>query len=314
MQKMDQWKPQDLSKTASAAADSAPQPVTVTSNRFHNNSNQQIVRERVHEDPSAARKVQKADREKLRRGRLNDQFHELGNTLDPDRPRNDKATILNETIQMIKDLSAQVNRLKMEHKALSEESRELMQEKNELREEKASLKSDIENLNTQYQQRVRTMFPWTSIDHSVVMSSPYSYPVPIPIPSAPISIHPSLQPFPIFGNQYVPFSAPANPPVEYASTSSHVSTQIESGSKSPGHRRPGDAKRCSESHEVATELELKMPGSSADQSCTSGGRKGKHSVMEDRVVIDESASSRYSPSQGLQDSSSSVGDIPKPDN
>ena len=32
-------------------------------------------------DPVAARKVQKADREKLRRDRLNEQFLELGNTL-----------------------------------------------------------------------------------------------------------------------------------------------------------------------------------------------------------------------------------------
>lgn len=32
-------------------------------------------------DPVAARKVQKADREKLRRDRLNEVFIELGNTL-----------------------------------------------------------------------------------------------------------------------------------------------------------------------------------------------------------------------------------------
>ena len=32
-------------------------------------------------DPVAARKVQKADREKLRRDRLNEQFQELGNAL-----------------------------------------------------------------------------------------------------------------------------------------------------------------------------------------------------------------------------------------
>jgi len=33
------------------------------------------------EDPSASRKVLKADREKLRRDRLNEHFQELGNTL-----------------------------------------------------------------------------------------------------------------------------------------------------------------------------------------------------------------------------------------
>ncbi|XP_027361003.1 transcription factor bHLH121-like isoform X2 [Abrus precatorius] len=299
--KMDQWKPQD------SASDSASQHVTVNPNRFRNS---QLSRERERgeggegEDPSAARKVQKADREKLRRDRLNEHFQELGNTLDPDRPKNDKATILTETVQMLKDLTAEVNRLKKEHKALSEESRE-------------------------YEQRVRIMFPWTAIDHSVVMSSPYSYPVPIPISPGPISIHPALQPFPFFGNQnpghvpnpcsmYVPYPTPTNPlgeipPAQYASTS--VSNQKESPSKSPIYRRPIDAERCSTSHDVATELELKMPGSSStQQDCSSGERKGKHSVMKDKIITDGSASSQYSSSQGLQDSSNSVGDNPKTDN
>ncbi|XP_020232661.1 transcription factor bHLH121 [Cajanus cajan] len=301
------------------------------SSKPSSNSNQ-VLREREggKEDPSAARKVLKADREKLRRDRLNEHFQDLANTLDPDRPKNDKATILTETIQMLKDLTAEVNKLKTGHKALSEESRELMQEKNELREEMTSIKSDIDNLNAQYQQRVRIMFPWAAIDHSVVISQPYSYPVPIPIPPAPISIHPSLQPFPFFGNQnpgpmanpcpmYVPYSTPTNPPVELPSalcaSTSHVSNHKESRSKSPAHGRPGDAERCSESHDVATELELKMPGSSStQQDCISGGRKGKHSVMKNRTILGGSASSQYSSSQGLQDSSNSVGDIPKTDN
>jgi len=153
---------------------------------------------------------------------------------------------------------------------------QLIQEKNELREEKASLKSDIENLNSQYQQRVRVMPPWTAIDHSVVMSNPYTYPVPMPMP-----IHPPMQPFPYFGNQnpghipslssmYIPFSAPAIPPIEMPSaqypSTSHVFSRKESRSKSPVHRiRPSDAERCSVSPDVATELELKMPGSSTEQ-------------------------------------------------
>ena len=44
---------------------------------------------------------------------------------DPDRPKNDKATILGDTVQMLKDLTAQVNRLKSEYNSLSEESREV---------------------------------------------------------------------------------------------------------------------------------------------------------------------------------------------
>ncbi|CAJ1932684.1 unnamed protein product [Sphenostylis stenocarpa] len=363
---MDHPNPPHSSKSIHTS-DSPHHRATPTSNRFLSS---QLLREREgkgegeKEDPSSTRKVLKADREKLRRDRLNEHFQELGNALgegrnsvndvgccnsscsngseddgsrdsgccdgvgdggDPDRPKNDKATILTETVQMLKDLTAEVNRLKTEHKALSEESNELMQEKNELREEKSSLKSDIENLNAQYQQRVRIMFPsWTAIDHSVVISPPYSYPLPIPIPPAPISIHPSLQPFPFFGNQnpghipnpcsmYVPYSTPPNAPLEppsalYASTS-HASNQKESCCKSSGDRRPSsDADRCSESHDVATELELKMPGSSStQQDCTSGERKGKHSVIKNRTIIGGSASSQYSSSQGLQDSSNSVG-------
>ncbi|KAI4327733.1 hypothetical protein L6164_020159 [Bauhinia variegata] len=330
---MDQWKPEDLAK-AVPVVDLAPctslQPHPVSSGRLQNSHPDVRQRPEVEaQDPIAARKVQKADREKLRRDRLNEHFLELGNALDPDRPKNDKATILTDTIQVLKDLNGEVNRLKTEHAALSEESRELMQEKNELREEKACLKSDIDNLNAQYQQRVRIMFPWTAIDHSVGMAPPYSYPVPIAIPPGPISIHPSLQPFPFFGNQnpgpipnpcstYVPFSAPVNPPVEqpsaqYASTS-HISSKQESRSKSPDHKRPSNAERCSESPDVATELELKMPGSSAHRDSSSGGKKGKHSHRKERNITDRSASSRYSSSQGFQDSSNSVGDTPKPDN
>lgn len=320
---MNQWNPLPPQNSSNTPPDSLPPPFANPSNRKH------TVRERSEVeggDATAARKVQKADREKIRRDRLNDHFQDLGNALDPDRPRNDKATILTETIQVLKDITAEVDRLKTEHKSLSEESHELIQEKNELREEKASLKSDIENLNSQYQQRVRVMPPWTAIDHSIVMSNPYPYPVPIPIPHGPVSMHPPLQPFPFFGNQnpghvpslcsmYIPFSTPANPPIEmpsaqYASTS-HVSSRKESRSKSPCHRKPSDAERCSVSPDVATELELKMPGSSTQQDCSSGGRKRKHSVMSDRIIIDGSASSRYSASQGLQDSSNSVGDTPK---
>jgi len=44
---------------------------------------------------------------------------------DPDRPKNDKATILADTIQMLKDLTTQVDKLKTEFTSLSEESREV---------------------------------------------------------------------------------------------------------------------------------------------------------------------------------------------
>ncbi|EXC35353.1 hypothetical protein L484_026678 [Morus notabilis] len=317
---MERWQSDDFSP-ASASSPSHP-----NSTRSNSDSRQ---RTDVEGDPIAARKVQKADREKLRRDRLNEHFLELGNALDPDRPKNDKATILTDSIQMLKELTAQVDKLKAEYTALSEESRELTQEKNELREEKASLKSDIENLNAQYQQRVRVMFPWTAIDpSSVVMGPPYTYPMPVPIPPGPIPFHPSSQPFSFFGGQnpgpipnpcpaFVPYPTPANPanPAVEQPASQYASTSHISGKqdlKSKDQQRGSSVERCDGSNDVATDLELKMPGSSAQQdSSSSGGRKGKQSQREERTTTDGSLSSRYS-SQVHQDSSSnSVSDVPK---
>ncbi|PSS00477.1 Transcription factor bHLH121 like [Actinidia chinensis var. chinensis] len=270
-------------------------------------------------DPMAARKFQKADREKLRRDRLNEQFLELGNALDPDRPKNDKATILTDTIQVLKDLTAEVNRLKAECTSLSEESRELTQEKNELREEKASLKSDIDNLNLQYQQRVRAVFPWAAIDPSVVMTTtPYSYPVPL---ISPIPMHPTLQPFPFFGNHnpgaihnpcstYIPYPAPAS------HQSDQQSHQCASTSRIPSKPDPKNKKldrcmgsngdKCDESNDVVTDLELKMPGSTAQQELSQGKRKGKKTQRKEKSFVDGSSLSRHSSSPDFQDSSNST--------
>ena len=41
---------------------------------------------------------------------------------DPDRPKNDKATILGESIQVVKELRDEVKRLKTEHSSLLDES------------------------------------------------------------------------------------------------------------------------------------------------------------------------------------------------
>ncbi|KAL5752497.1 hypothetical protein ACOSQ2_023004 [Xanthoceras sorbifolium] len=280
-------------------------------------------------NPIAARKVQKADREKLRRDKLNEQFLELGNTLDPVRPKNDKATILTDTVQILKDLTAEVSRLKADSAALSEESHELMQEKNELREEKVSLKSDIESLNVQYQQRLRIMFPWASVEPPVVMAPPpYSYPVAVPVPPGSIPMHPSLQAFPYFGNQnpaaipnpcstFIQYPTPTNHSIEPQSTqyasSSQISSKQDARSRSSDRQKGNNAERSGDSNDdVATDLELKMPGSSTQQDTCSGERRGKQTQKKERSVTNGSASSRFSSSQGLPDSSSnSVGDVLK---
>lgn len=198
----------------------------------------------VNEDRLSARRLHKADREKLRRDKLNEQFSDLASALDPDRPKNDKATILGESVQVVKDLRDEVKRLKTEHASLLEESRDLTQEKNELREEKAALKNETELLQNQIQQRLRASSPWMAMDPSMMMSATaFPYPVavqqPIPAPQTephPVSgppralltptpymplapplgafhMHPNLQAFPMFGNR--PSDGGGNPYMHY---------------------------------------------------------------------------------------------------
>ncbi|KAI9124257.1 hypothetical protein K1719_005557 [Acacia pycnantha] len=249
-------------------------------------------------DCTASRKTQKADREKLRRDRLNEQFVELGSILDPDRPKNDKATILADTIQLLKDLTSQVGELKEEYAMLTEESQELTEEKNDLREEKASLKSDIESLNNQYQQRLRTMFPWTAMDHSVMMAHPsYPYPVPVPVavPPGPIPMHPPMQPYPFFANQ--------NPGViPNPCSNSHALGTQDSRNKSPRESKVENGE-CA--NDVTTDLELKTPGSATDQELSSRHRKSSRLSTKESSCRDESSSGRCSSSHSVQDSSSS---------
>lgn len=166
---------------------------------------------------------------------------------------------------------------------------QLTQEKNDLREEKASLKSDIENLNAQYQQRLRATFPWATIDHSVVMHPPsYPLPVPLPMPIPPgaISMHPSLQPYPFFGNQnhsvipnpcstFVPYVTPnpviEQPPTQYVSPAMHPSNRFNIPSKQDSRNNPSDCQgeskfeKSEASDDVTTDLELKTPGSTPDE-------------------------------------------------
>lgn len=155
----------------------------------------------------------------------------------------------------------------------------MAQEKNDLREEKATLKSDIEKLSNQYQQQLRTVSPWTPMDHSVMLappSYPYQVPMPMPIPPAPIA----MQPYPFYANQhhaiipnpcstYVPYFVPNNlveqqsiqhisPPL-HPGFRSHVSGKPESRNKSS---KESKAEKHEDSNDVTTVL---TPGSSADQ-------------------------------------------------
>ncbi|XP_018478868.1 transcription factor bHLH11-like [Raphanus sativus] len=221
----------------------------------------------VKKESVSCRNIHKADREKIRRDKLNEQFLELGNALDPNRPKSDKASILIDTIQTLKDLMTQVDRLKAEHVTLSQESCELVQEKSELREEKTSLKSDIEILNAQYQHRVRSMVPW--IPH-------YTYPV---VPLVAITQGPvSTLPFPLHGTQ--------NPAPSPNSCSTFMPYSASLSSKTE------------QKDDVGLELELNIHASSSAQQDVSGKEK-----KGNLTIPASSSNSYYSSSQAVQDSS-----------
>ncbi|KAL2527924.1 transcription factor bHLH [Forsythia ovata] len=256
-------------------------------------------------DATSARKAQKADREKLRRDKLNEQFQELGNILDPDRPKNDKASILIDAIQVLKELTSEVNKLKTEHTVLREESSELTQEKNDLREEKSSLKSDVENLNAQYQQGSRFMIPWGAINPSIIMAPPFSYPVcPLPVPPGPIPMHPTIQPFsnpnPI--SSYIPYLNPVVPLVDQPTTLNSFSSFISSD-----QCRSSNSRKVVDSNNVVTDLELKIPGSTVQKEVSSGEKNGKQPMRDEKSFTDGSCLNGYSSSQDFQGSSSNKG-------
>ncbi|XBI46607.1 hypothetical protein VPH35_110811 [Triticum aestivum] len=274
-----------------------------------------------------ARKVHKADRERMRRDKLNEQFMELGTTLDPDRPRHDKATILGDTVQMLKDLTSQVNKLKAEYSSLFEEECELTKEKNELWSEKASLKSDVDNLNNHYQQRIQMLYPWTTMEPSVLIGAPPSYPfsLQVPIPAGAVTMHPQLQPCPFFQNQtlgaisnpcthmaysqscHAPSDQPSSQfstPVPLSSSNRSHSPAQDCRSKSPSLQQASCGGRNDDFGDVATDLELKTPGSSAPShseitnkdSSSDLKRKEKQCIklINGSTLIEDRSSSRCS--------------------
>uniref|UniRef100_A0A0D9YRL7 BHLH domain-containing protein n=1 Tax=Oryza glumipatula TaxID=40148 RepID=A0A0D9YRL7_9ORYZ len=269
----------------------------------------------------ATRKVQKADH--------------------PDRPRNDKATILSDAIQMLKDLTSQVNKLKAEYTSLSEEARELTQEKNELRDEKVSLKFEVDNLNTQYQQRMRVLYPWTGMEPSVVIGPPlpypFSVPVPVPIPSGAVPMHPQLQAYPYFRNQtsgtvsnpctpYMAYTQPIHPPTDQLSNQFSAPVQHSSSNRSHSMAQDSRSKSsalqqvsCRGKHDdfddVATDLELKTPGSSAplqseiaNKDSSSDLKKKQQFIQETKgsSLTEGSSSSSRCSSSGPPDVSNSI--------
>eukprot|EP00898_Chlorokybus_atmophyticus_P006590 jgi/Chlat1/6932/Chrsp52S06602 len=138
---------------------------------------------------SQARKCHKADREKLRRDRLNDKFAELATLLvEPGNPpKTDKASILGDSLALLNSLRAEINRLSDEQKALLSEQTELTQEKVELKQEKSVLKSETDLL----QARIQAVAPWMAMSqaqHSAPQYAMFPSPIP-PVPPDPAQAH-----------------------------------------------------------------------------------------------------------------------------
>lgn len=141
-------------------------------------------------------------------------------------------------------------------------------------------------MNNQYQQRMRVLYPWVGMEPSVVMGPPpaYPYPVPVPIPSGAVPMHPQLQTYHFFHSQasgtiqntcipYMAYTQPCHPPTDQPSnqlntpvahSSSHRSNSPaqDCRSKSSTLQQPSCGVRSSDAGDIATDLELKTPGSS----------------------------------------------------
>lgn len=175
----------------------------------------------------------------------------------------------------------------------------MTQEINELRGEKTSLKSDVNNLNNHHAQSIQMLYPWTTMEPSVLIGPPPSYPfsVQVPIPTGAVTMHPQLQPCPFFQNPtLVAFSNPCTPsmtsnqschaprdqsnqfssPFPLSSSSQSHSPAQDCRSKSPTIQQASCGGRIDDRGDVATDLELKTPGSYAPHSEITNKVKANH--------------------------------------
>ncbi|KAI3463985.1 hypothetical protein Pfo_020648 [Paulownia fortunei] len=100
------------------------------------------------------KRIHKAEREKMKREHLNDQFLALANSLELSDQNNGKASVLIEATRMLKDMSAQIECLKKENAALLSESQYVTVETNELKDENSALEAQIGKLQTELKSRV----------------------------------------------------------------------------------------------------------------------------------------------------------------
>lgn len=144
------------------------------------------------------------------------------------------------------------------------------------------------------------MFPWGAMDHSVIMGHPPSYPFPVPVPiaSGPIAIHPSMPPYhylrgpnPGAYPAYTPYSTTSNHQGDQPSNQqnnpnpppsceqSHDTSEKDCGSKLSDNHTQSGAERREDFSDVPTELELKTPGSTGPSSLSQVAHDQVHSLI-----------------------------------
>lgn len=105
------------------------------------------------------KKLMKAERERLKREQLNELFGRLAGVLELSEENNGKASILNETIRLMKDLVSHIQSLKKENTTLLSESQYMTTEKNELKEETIALEDNIKKLQNELEEKLSQSKP-----------------------------------------------------------------------------------------------------------------------------------------------------------
>jgi len=96
----------------------------------------------------------KAEREKLKRDHLNELFDKLGSLLELTEPNNGKASIINETIRLLKDMISQIQSLRKENTTLLSESHYVAAETNELKDENFALEAQIKSVQRELEEKL----------------------------------------------------------------------------------------------------------------------------------------------------------------
>ncbi|CAI5475992.1 unnamed protein product [Closterium sp. Yama58-4] len=145
---------QELDRTSSranesCAADKEPSHCNEPSQDAGNRTSVAASHKQPREDPVEA-SSSKANREKMRRDRLNDRFVELARSLEGSgQARADRGSILADAVRVLAQLRAETAQLRGSAEQMKEQIRDLKAEKSELREEKARLQANKQQLEEQ---------------------------------------------------------------------------------------------------------------------------------------------------------------------